>query len=242
MPPTVIVHIAAGGMGLLSGAAALAFRKGDGLHRAAGTVFFVAMLIMSAIGAGMAALKPDRITTFVGIITFYLVATSWVTVRRPPGEIGRFETGGFFVALGIMAADLIFGWQGLTSPHGRIDGAPYQTAFVFAAVAAIAAVSDLTVIRRLGVSGAPRIARHLWRMCVALLIAALSFFLGQQKVMPPSIRGSPILFMPVLAPLVLMVFWLLRVRFTKAFRSIPVAAWPSGRVGRDTDTLIRGDR
>jgi hypothetical protein len=81
-----------------------------------------------------------------------------------------------------------------------------------ARIAAIAAFSDLRVIRRGGIAGAPRIARHLWRMCVALLIASLSFFLGQQKVMPAFMRGSPLLFIPEITVLVLMIFWLFRVR------------------------------
>ncbi len=70
------------------------------------------------------------------------------------------------------------------------------------------------MIRRGGISGNPRIARHLWRMCAALFIATGSFFLGQQKVMPEWMQGSPLLFVPALAPLVLMIFWLIRIRFT----------------------------
>jgi hypothetical protein len=68
------------------------------------------------------------------------------------------------------------------------------------------------VVRRGGIAGAPRIARHIWRMCVALLIASLSFFLGPQKVMPLFMRGSPLLFIPEITVLVLMIFWLFRVR------------------------------
>jgi hypothetical protein len=54
-------------------------------------------------------------------------------------------------------------------------------------------------------------------MCFALFIAAGSFFLGQQQVFPASVRGSPLLFVPVLAVLALMIFWVCRVRFTSAY-------------------------
>ena len=47
------LHIGGGIVGLLSGAAALALRKGSRPHRMAGNVFFVSMLIMAAIGAGV---------------------------------------------------------------------------------------------------------------------------------------------------------------------------------------------
>ena len=78
-----------------------------------------------------------------------------------------------------------------------------------------------------GVFGVQRITRHIWRMCVALLIAAFSFFLGQQQVFPASVRGSPLLLVPEIAVLGVMVFWLVRVRFNKTFsRAIDARARP----------------
>jgi hypothetical protein len=75
------------------------------------------------------------------------------------------------------------------------------------------------MILRGGLSGSARIARHLWRVSAALTIASGSFFLGQQRIMPASMRGSSWLFVPVIAPLLLMVFWLIRVRLTPGFKS-----------------------
>jgi hypothetical protein len=74
------------------------------------------------------------------------------------------------------------------------------------------------MIRTGGLFGAQRIARHLWRMCFSLFIASGSFFLGQAKVIPKPIRIVPLLAIPALLPLVLMFYWLLRVRFTKWYR------------------------
>ncbi|MEO7690798.1 MAG: hypothetical protein ABIS51_16060 [Sphingomonas sp.] len=125
----LVVHIAGGAIGLLSGTAALIARKGSDRHRLAGTIFVVSMLVMAAIVAFAAAL-------------------------------------------------------------------------------------NLKVILRGGITGTPRIARHIWRMCTALFNAAASFFLGQQKIMPVSIRGSFFLMVPPLAALGVMVFWLVRVRVT----------------------------
>jgi hypothetical protein len=96
------------------------------------------------------------------------------------------------------------------------DG-PTAAYFVFGSIAALAAALDLRLILRHGVFGVQRITRHIWRMCVALLIAAFSFFLGQQQVFPASVRGSPLLLVPEIAVLGAMIFWLVRVRFNKAF-------------------------
>jgi hypothetical protein len=214
------LHITAGGVGILSGAAASLFRKGSHLHRKAGSWFFVAMLTMSGIGACVAPFLPDRISSVAGALTFYLVITSWVTIRRKEGGIGNFETGALLFALGIVAAGLAFGVRAASSPTGSLDGEPFQAAFVFAAVAALAAAGDLKLILRGGISGAQRITRHLWRMCVALFIAAASLFLGQPQVFPASVRGTFILFVPEIAIMGLLIFWLIRVRFTNSFKVI----------------------
>jgi len=50
----LILHISGGGLAILSGAAALLFRKCSRRHRLAGNVFFVSMLTLSAIGACVA--------------------------------------------------------------------------------------------------------------------------------------------------------------------------------------------
>jgi hypothetical protein len=66
--------------------------------------------------------------------------------------------------------------------------------------------------------GAQRIVRHLWRMCFALFIAAGSFFLGQQRVFPASWRGAKVWFVLAFLPLLLMIFWLVRVWLTNAYK------------------------
>lgn len=113
------------------------------------------------------------------------------------------------------------------SPTGMVDGQPPQAPWMFAIVALIAALSDLKVILRRGVSGAQRIARHLWRVCFALFIASGSLFLGQPQVFPAALRHSGLLIVPALAPLVLLIFWLLRVRLAKRFKTMALGRQPS---------------
>ena len=65
--------------------------------------------------------------------------------------------------------------------------------------------------------GRQRITRHLWRMCYGLFIATGSFFLGQQQVFPAFLRGTIFLTLLALLPLPLLIYWLLRVRFSKGY-------------------------
>ena len=225
MTPLLIVHIGAGSLGILSGYAAVSVRKGERPHRALGTVFFLSMLTVSALAVYLALFvppthsggAPPNASVSVGILTFYLAATAWMTVKRKEGGVGLFEKGAVIAVFGVVVALLIFGLRAASIPTARPGS--YVPYFVFASFAAFAAAMDLKVILRGGISGAQRIARHLWRMCFALFFAAAFFFLGQQGSLPRFMHGSPLLFIPALAPLVLMFFWLFRVRFTNWFKT-----------------------
>jgi uncharacterized membrane protein len=217
MDGLTLFHVAAGSAALLAGGAALSVRKGGRLHAKAGTIFFATMLAMAGTGALIAASRPERGTAVIGIFTCYLVVTSWLTARRGDGRAGGLELAGLAVALGCAAAMLGFGLLASASSSGRFDSLPAAAHYPFAFLAALAAGLDLNFLLRGRLNRHQRIARHLWRMCAALAIAAFSFFLGQQDEFPAAWRGLAIWFVPPLAVLAAMVFWLVRVRFTAAF-------------------------
>ena len=215
----LFLHICGAGIGLLSGTAALIFRKGFRWHRAAGNVFFVSMLIMSASGAGIAAfIKPNMGNVFGGVVTFYLVATGWLTVLRNEGETGFVEIGLLLVALAVGGGGILCGWEAAHSATGLKEGYPAAPFLVFGALSLWSAAFDVRMLVHGGLSGAPRIARHVWRMCVAFLIAAFSFFLGKQQHFPAAIRGSQVLNWPMILILIVMIYWLIRVRITTAYK------------------------
>jgi len=225
----LLFHITAGGFGLVSGGTALLSRKGAWLHRAAGNVFFIAMLLMAASGAIVAVLMPAAasLNGLVAAVTFYLVATSWVTIVRKDGEAGWFERLGLAMALTIGGVGLVFGFRASSDAKGVYDSIPAGIYFGFAAVGIAGAVFDISVIARRGVSGAQRIARHLWRMCVALLIASLAFFVGQAAVLPASVRDMKLNVVPLIIVLVLLLFWLVRVLFTGWYRRSSAVVEPA---------------
>jgi len=225
----LLFHITAGGFGLVSGGTALLARKGAWLHRTAGNVFFIAMLLMAASGAIVAVLMPAAasLNGLVAAVTFYLVATSWVTVARKDGETGAFERFGLVVALAIGVVGLTFGFRATNDAKGVYDSIPAGIYFGFAAIGFVAAVFDISVIARRGVSGAQRIARHLWRMCIAMLIASLAFFVGQAAVLPAWVRDMKLNVVPLVIVLVLLLFWLFRVLLTGWYRRLSAVVEPA---------------
>lgn len=220
------LHIGGGTLGMLSGAVALLSRKGEWQHRFAGNVFFISMLITYAIGAGVAPFLSEgqRPNTIAGIMALYLLISGWMTVKRPENTSGRLEVFGLGVAVLVASAGGLFMYMGAHSASGTIDGSPPQAFLVFALAGTFAALGELNVILRGGISGAARVARHLWRMCFSLFIASGSFFLGQQQVMPEWMRDSPLLLVAALAPLAFMFFWLIRVRLTRWYKAEAAAA------------------
>jgi hypothetical protein len=216
-------HIAGASLGMIAGAVSMFARKGGALHRRAGTAFFVGMLGMSSVGAAVAPMLGDRVSGSMGLFTLYLVLTGWQAAQRRPGTTGRFEPAA--LALGTLAAAWFgwIGWLGLQSPKGIVDGLPSQIAWLAGAVALLALLSDVRVLRNGGTTGKDRTVRHLWRMGAALFIAWGSFA-GQPAAQPEPVRNAPWLFLPALGFLALMVFWWVRTRLPPRRKATPALA------------------
>ena len=206
-------HISMGLVGILSGAAALTFRKGSRAHEMVGHVFFVSMLIMASMGATLAmTYSPNRGNVMGGGLTFYMVATAWATVRRRPGETGRMEIALALLGAAVAGAGYTFGTMAALSPTNTLDKYPPPLYFIFGSVALLLVAFDVRMIARGGVAGATRLTRHLLRMCLAMFMATASLFLGQPKVFPMAVRHSGLLPVPVVLVVVALVYSLIRIR------------------------------
>lgn len=219
--PALILHILGGSLGILAGWIAILAAKGERWHLLFGKIFVAGMALMAlaaiTLASQLTSLKPmEQANIGMGLLVLYLISTSWMAVRRPPGTTGTFERFALAVVVAI-SATFVF-WGVLAEAPGGYDG--YRASFYFVAggVAALFAAFDLRVIQKGGVEGSARIARHLGRMCTAWFIASASFFLGQQKVMPAWMHGSKVLLVLALAPLGFMLFWLVWVRIGNRFK------------------------
>jgi hypothetical protein len=225
MRALLVAHVLAGAVSLIAGYLALATAKGATVHRRSGMTFVVAMLLMCAFGGVLAARAggPWGWVNFrAATLTAYLVVTALTTVRLPPVGARALTIGGALVAATVGTISLSFGIEAIASGGSR-HGVPAFPFFLFGVVGLLGAAGDLRVLRSGPPIGVKRIARHLWRMSFALLIAAMSFFFGQQKVMPEAMRIPLLLAAPVLAVVVAMLYWLWRVRFRRSFRGLRIA-------------------
>jgi uncharacterized membrane protein len=212
------IHIIAGSIAIIAGFVSVFSVKGLKLHRKSGMVFVYSMVVLGLSGAVIAILRDQPPNIIGGSLAFYMVVTAFLTVRPRDKRSRWIDAGALVVGTTVGAAAIKIGLDALNSPTGTMNGVPSPMLFLFGTVALLAALGDLRMMRAGGLHGAQRIARHLWRMCFSLFIASGSFFLGQAKVIPKPIRILPLLAIPALLPLVLMFYWLARVRFTRWYR------------------------
>jgi hypothetical protein len=238
--PIMLVHLCGGSLGLLSGTAAMTFRKGSPRHVLAGRIFVASMLSM-AVGAVYLAItkhQPNNIRG--GIITFYLIGTAWLTARRQDRETSRFDWIVLLIPLALGILTWMNGIKVVRSGASSQDGVPVGMIFFMGSVMLLAAAGDVRMLVRGDVLGAKRIARHLWRMCFGLFIAAGSFFLGPQnrplrllssvgigQHLPAALFSTGLYLILTLLPLILLVFWLVRVRFKNAYKGKSIQLTPT---------------
>ena len=214
------IHIAAGGLAIVLGAVALLVKKGGTVHRQSGLLFVYAMLVMGTTASilGLRSGLTDG-NVMGGLMTAYFVVTALTTVRPVSPWTGRINAAALAFAVGLAIVAIVGGVNAVNSPRVSPGGVPLRTigvmSFVLATVLLLAAIGDLRVMR-FGVSrGGPRLARHLWRMCFALFIAAGSFFSIRGRVariLPEPFTTGPMRALPILLLFGAMFYWLWRVR------------------------------
>jgi uncharacterized membrane protein len=222
--PFLFVHICSGICGLFSGAAAVALRKGSRRHALTGNIFVVSMMSLAATGVYLALLKGQPGNVLGGSFTFYLVATAWMTARRSAVQIDTSDWLALLTAFSVATVCITYGFEAVTSSDGMHYGAPAGQYFFLGSVALIALIGDIRMLMHHGIDGTQRLARHLWRMCFALFIASGSIFLARQHLFPAVMRTTGALYFLTFLPLLLMIFWLIRVRLATAYKRLFVHA------------------
>ena len=209
----IIVHVAAACIGFLAGALAMIFRKGPGMHAAAGIVFVGAMLAMSISAIYIATfLHPMPTNVIGGFMMLYLVTTGWRAGRNRQGVATRFDAAALMAVALFVVVVTMYGVRAANTPTGKINGVPAFALFIFAFAGTLCAISDIRFLRRGRLIGTHRISRHLWRMGLALLFASLSFYPGQARLFSKALRDSNLLYVPDVLYLGSLMLWSVRLR------------------------------
>ncbi len=215
-------HVGTGLVALVAGFMAVALRKGGTWHRRSGRVFVYAMIATGIAATGISVYEGRPLNTG-GALTVYLVFTAYTAVRPVPGAGRHMDIGLMLLAFLVAAVGYGGGVMALGRPGNQIDGVPAGMLFFLATIVLLAAIGDVRMIRAGGIQGARRLARHLWRMSFGLFIASGSFLIGQMKFIPEPIRVVPLIIAVAVSPLVVLLYWMWRVRLRQNLRGLMTA-------------------
>jgi uncharacterized membrane protein len=210
------IHIAAGGLAIVLGAVALSVKKGGRLHRRSGLLFVAAMLVMGFSASLLGLMKsPTDPNVRSGFMVAYFVLTALTTVRPASRRTRIINAAGLLMASTLAIFAIVGGVRIFNLPGRTYQGIPFFAPLFIGVILTLAAAGDVRVLRSGMPRGGPRLARHLWRMCFALLIAAGSFFSIRERVariLPEPFTSGPMRALPIVLLLVTMIYWLWKVR------------------------------
>ena len=226
------IHIVAGGLAIGLGAVALSVKKGGAIHRRSGMLFVYAMVVMAVTASLLEFLKGPAATDVVAaVLAIYFVGTALTTVRPASRWTRVIDVAALTVAVGLAVLMIVGGVKGVSSPGLSTGGVPFRTigvmSFILATVLLLSAAGDVRILRSGMLRGGPRLARHLWRMCFALFIAAGSFFSIRErvaKILPEPLTTGPMRALPILLLFGAMFYWLWRVRGRRVLPAIRAQA------------------
>jgi hypothetical protein len=178
------------------------------------------MLGLGASAMYLAVMKHEVGNFIGGILTIYLVTTAWLTVRRKNRETSIFDWTALLIPLTVGVSSVTLGIQKLNNPASFHDGVPVGMNFFLGTVVLLAAAGDVRMLIR-GLSAMQRIARHLWRMCFGLFFASGSIFIARPHLFPAWFSTTHILLLLGVLPLLLLIFWLIRIRVKHTYQRMP---------------------
>jgi uncharacterized membrane protein len=218
------VHIAAGALAIILGAVALLARKGGRLHRRSGQLFVASMLVMGLTAAVLGNAGG-------GLMSIYFVVTALTTVRPVAAWTRWVNVSALLIAITLAWGSIDKGFTAFASPGRNLKGVPFFMLFFMGTVMAIAAAGDVRLMWSGPLRGGRRLARHLWRMCFGLFIAAGSFFSIESRVariLPEPFTSPAMRALPIALVFIAMFYWLWRVRSRRtSLQPLPYQGRPS---------------
>lgn len=202
---------------IIAGFAAFAARKGEGVHRKAGTLFVICMGLLAFSGLWLSLVREILFTVFLSAVSFHALITAWAAARsrarlsRWISRLAPLASG--LIVVGAVAGGMMAG----ASPDGLLNDLPPAAFYLLAFVSAGLCGLDIHYARLSAPALRVRLTRHLWRMGFSFFLATGIFFFGNNQVMPESLRTPWFLALPVLAVVVWTAVHAVRTRYGQKF-------------------------
>lgn len=172
----IIIHASLGGFGLTSGAISMASKKGRKLHKTAGKIFVIAMLI-SAIISIPVCFMPGHENMFlfaIAVFTIYLVLSGQRALLYKLNNLKKIKMWKDWLISGVMSlfglALIVEGAFKFLYPKG-----PTVLFFFFGLLSLYLSVQDFRFLAKKKKSATEYIARHIGQMSGAFIASFTAF-------------------------------------------------------------------
>lgn len=216
----LVLHIAAGTLGIMAGFAAILLKKGQQLHKRIGWTFLLSMLVLGASGIIIAIAKNIPLSMLNGGLVCYLVLSSFITIRAKTSFKSIINRPLLGFGLLLVAGYSYYFYLAVRSSPEQIGGFGSGAFAVFGLITFYALCEDLYFMLCNKMSRKVVLIRHLWRMLFPLFMATAAVFLGQAKLFPAILAQSGALFIPVVLVLLSLLYWIVKVSFQKNRASV----------------------
>lgn len=124
----LVLHIAGGSVGLLTGLINILRKKGDKNHRLIGKIFFVSMLTAGVSSLVLAYLHPNYFLFMVGVFTLYMVSSGQLYLKHKQQNKPNSKRIEWTITILMLLAGLLFvGIGTLTIIQSNLFGLVFVT-------------------------------------------------------------------------------------------------------------------
>ena len=183
------LHIVTGGISLLTGLFNIIRRKGDGLHKRIGRIFFISSIIMSLSALLLSWLNPNAMLFIIGIFTFYMTMTGQRAIRKKAIHKEESKIDWVF-AIGMFLTVVVFFVLGVKNLlQQNMMGIVF---IAFGLIGLLFVRTDLRVLRNQSRFVNPGMLNHIQRMTGSFIASCTAFLVV-------NFSNLPFSFPPVIA-------------------------------------------
>lgn len=199
----LILHIAGGSVGLLTGAINILRKKGDKKHRFIGILFLFSMLTTGISALVLAYLNPNHFLFIVGVFTLYLVGSGQRYLKhKQPSKLRSKLIDWIITSLMLLAGILFIGLGVSTIVKSNMFGLVYIT---FGSLGLLFVRQDFRNYNNTSTVKNYWLIGHLQRMTGGFIAALTAFLVVNNRYFPERIPSFIFWLLPtiILTPLII---------------------------------------
>jgi uncharacterized membrane protein len=201
----LIIHIAGGSIGLLTGLLNIFRKKGDRNHKLIGKLFFVSMISAGISSLVLSYLKTNYFLFMIGVFTLYMVSSGQLYLKHKHQDKISSKRIQWSISIIMLFAGLLFVGIGIfTVLKSNLFGLVFIT---FGSISLLFVRQDFKNYTNKMMAKNYWLIGHLQRMVGCFIAALTAFLVVNAKYLPEQIPGTLYWLLPTIILTPLIVKW-----------------------------------